>query len=181
MHMLSTKLIAALTTFSGSPREYIFTQYSQEFNTCGIATTDKGKIVAVNMYRLALQAIQQALQEYAQQTKSDIKVIGVFGSHVKGNARLGIYPLSLSYTEALRIEHDKALLIRMSHMGMDGGSKDFLKYPSDADIVINRKTYAEIKEIESFIGKEIFRKFGVFVTLTPEGTLQELHIPYNPT
>ena len=178
--MLATKLIAELATFSGSPREYIFTKYAHAFNTWGIATTTQGKTIALKIYHLAIQALQKNIQAYAQQTKSDIKIIAVFGSYIKGTARLGIYPPSLSYTEAVRIENDKALLVRLSPMGMDGGSDDYLAYPSDADIVINRKTHAEIKEIEAILCKEIFQKFGIFSTLTPEGKLQELNIPYKP-
>jgi hypothetical protein len=162
------KLLDNPLCFPGTPRAFVFTHHSAEFNSCGLAVTEYGKRISRSVYQSALGALQKEIDDYSRQTGDDTKLIGVFGSYIKKSARWGVYPLNIEYTGALRLEKDKQLFHILDHMGMDGGSEDYLQYPSDLDLIVNKAEYEKFEAMRAEVCTRIFADYGVLATLSPQ-------------
>ncbi len=161
---MKKKIIDTLTEKIVTPREQIFASYPQEFNNQGLATTFLGKKVSHELYQLALEEIKKDLAEYAQHNEYKVKLIGIAGSYLKDNMRVGLYRPEVDYETAIAIDKEKNELRYLNRAERERANKRYLEYSSDIDLVV----VPDIIETD-FIAKQekthcsrIFNKYGVY-------------------
>jgi glycerol-3-phosphate dehydrogenase/signal transduction histidine kinase/SAM-dependent methyltransferase len=141
-------------------RELLFKLYGGDFSNDGLASTPRGKALALAFYQAALNAF---LRDIDQIREMGGELIGLLGSMACKGGRLGVYPAEaeFKYIERMQVHHEEAQSV-------------WVMQPSDLDMSYRLATgplYERASDLLMACLESIFIEFGVYIHL--HGPLQK--------